>query len=162
MLLMASAMRGGLFAQAKEAPASLAAAMITKVAGFEKGVNGAGEVDVYVLSAPEVAAELKKGVGKPIGSATLKTVDAGDGLPASKPSVLYIGDASKLDAAIKYTRANKVLSTTGLPDIVSKGIALGFGVGEDGKPVILLNLSASVEEGLDWNPAIMKVAKTLK
>jgi len=44
--------------------------------------------------------------------------------------------------------------------LTTLGISLGIGL-EDGKPKILLNLSASKDEGIDWNPAILKIATTL-
>jgi hypothetical protein len=164
ILLVAFMIMSGsqLYSQVKSAPASIAAAMALKVVGFEKGMDKGGDITIYVLGANDVADELKKGVGKPVGKANLKEVLAGDNLPATKPTILFLGNAAKFDAAIQYTHANKVLSVTGLPELASKGISLGFGVGDDNKPKILLNLSASVEEGLDWNPAILKVAQTIK
>ena len=151
------------FAQVSDAPSSVVAALTIKLAGFAQNVSGtAGDVTVYVLGAPDVAAELQKGVGKPIGKATLSKVESGTDLPATPPSILCVGDASKLDAAISFTQANKVLSVTGLTDLVAKGVTLGIGVGADNKPKILLNLTSSNEEGISWNPAIMKVAKTIK
>lgn len=150
-------------AQVKEAPANVIAALIVKLAGFEKNISGnAGDITIYVLGAADVANELKKGIGKQIGNATLKSVETGNNLPTNKPAILHVGDASKAQEAIQYTRSNKILSTTGQPNLVTDGVTLGIGVGEDGKPKILLNLTSSVEEGLDWNPAIMKVAKTIK
>jgi hypothetical protein len=145
------------FAQEKEAPANVAAAMVVKVIGFEKKVSS-GDVSIYVLGAPGVATELKK----LITIANLKNVESGDALPASKPSALFVGNVTKADAAVKYSRDNKILSITSLPELVAKGVTLGFGIGEDGKPKILLNLASSAAEGLDWNPAILKVARTVQ
>jgi hypothetical protein len=145
-------------AEVKEAPASIAAAMLVKVMSFEKTVGSKSEVSIYVIGSEDVASELKKGIGK----ANIKNVEVGPELPANVPSVLFVADASKLDAAMAFTHKNKILSVTGMPELVSKGITLGFGVGDDSKPKILLNLSASVEEGLDWNPAILKIAKTIQ
>lgn len=149
-------------AQVQDAPANVAAALIVKLAAFEKNIASGGDVTVYVMEAPEVAIELEKGIGQKIGSATLKTVLSGSELPGEKPAILYVGDKSKVEEAIGYTHTNKVLSMTGIPDLVNTGITLGFGVGSDGKPQIKLNLSSTVAEGLSWNPAIMKVAKTVK
>ncbi len=149
-------------AQVQDAPASVAAAMILKVVGFEKGISAGGDVNIYVLGAADVASELKKGIGTAIGKATLKSVESGEALPGTKPTILFIGNAAKLSDCLAYTHANKILSTTGKPDLVSSGVTLGFGVGADSKPKILLNLSASSEEGLEWNPAILKVAQTIQ
>jgi acylphosphatase len=144
-------------AQTKEAPASIAAALLVKVIGFEKNIS-AGDITIYVLGSSSMASELKK----VIGQAKIKTVDSGNSLPSAKPSILFVADNNKADAAMKYTQENKVLSATNIPDLVSKGTTLGFGVGADNKPKILLNVTSSAKEGLDWNPAIMKVAQVIK
>ena len=143
--------------QTKEAPASITAALLVKVIGFEKNIS-AGDILIYVLGSNDLYSELKK----LIGQANIKAVQSGNSLPSSKPSILFIADESKVDEVSKYTQENKVLSATNIPDLVSKGVTLGFGVGDDNKPKILLNVTSSAKEGLDWNPAIMKVAQVIK
>jgi len=143
--------------QTKEAPASITAALLVKVIGFEKNIS-AGDILIYVLGSNDLYSELKK----TIGQANIKAVQSGNSLPSSKPTILFIADESKVDEVSKYTQENKVLSATNIPDLVSKGITLGFGVGSDNKPKILLNVTSSAKEGLDWNPAIMKVAQVVK
>ena len=54
-----------------------------------------------------------------------------------------------------------MLSITGNPDLASKDVSLIVGI-SNGKPKILLNLSSSKGEGIEWNPAILKVAATIK
>ena len=104
---------------------------------------------------------MKKAEGKPIGSAKLEKVVAGDNLPSEKPSVIYIGSSGKLSDVLNYTKENKVLSITGNPDLVSKNVTLAVGT-SGGKPKIMLNLSSTKDEGIEWNPAILKVAATIK
>ncbi|MCD4691787.1 MAG: YfiR/HmsC family protein [Calditrichales bacterium] len=150
-------------AQIKSAPAQLTAAFIIKLAAFEKNLSGSEkDITIYVMGAPKVAKEFKKGIGKKIGKATLKNVVEGKRLPNTDPSILYVGNSSKLKEALKYTRSNKILSVTGVPKLVKEGVTLGIGIGKDGKPEIFLNLASSAEEELNWNPAIMKVAKIIK
>ena len=146
-----------LIAQTKEAPAPIAAALLVKVIGFEKNIS-AGDITIFVLGSGDITNELKK----VIGQAKIKSVQSGNSLPSSKPSILFVADNGKADAAMKYTQENKVLSATNMPDLVSKGVSLGFGVGADNKPKILLNVTSSAKESLDWNPAIMKVAQIIK
>jgi hypothetical protein len=147
-------------AQIKDAPANIAAALLLKLVAFDKAI--AGDFVIYVLDAPEVAKELEKGIGKAAQGSTLSKVESGSSLPTTKPQVLYVGSAAKFQEAIAYSRANKILTASGVADLTSKGVTLGVGVGDDGKPKIMLNLTASVEENRDWNPAIMKVASTIK
>ena len=153
---------GQAVAQLKKPPADISAAMLIKVADFEKKISDGRDVSIYVLGAPEVAAELRKGIGRSIGKSVLRSVEAGSDLPATTPSILYVDASARVSEVIGYTRRNKILSATGNPDLVGKGITLGFGVGKDGKMKILLNSTSSGEEGLEWNPAIFKIAKMVQ
>lgn len=143
------------------APSSLQAALFVKLLAFNKNISSNGSVTIYVVDAPDFAAEIKKAEGKPIGSAVLSKVTEGKAIPADKPSVIYIGSADQLSDVLAYTKKNKILSITGNPDLVSKDVTLSVGT-SDGKPKIMLNLSSSKDEGIDWNPAILKVAATIK
>ncbi|MBN2028912.1 DUF4154 domain-containing protein [bacterium] len=161
-LLFLSLVCSSLNAQTENAPANIVSAMIVKVIAFEKNISSFGDITIYVLDAPDVAEELRKAVGMSVGESTLKDITSGKTLPSNKPSMIYFDDASQLNGVIEYTHQNKILSATGHPDLVDKGVTLGFGIGEDNKPKIFLNLNGSLEEGLDWNPAILKIAKTVK
>ena len=120
---------------------------------------GSNPFTIHVIGNPDVAKELKGMVGKTAGKATLNAVTEGDGPPGGEAQVIYIGkDVKELTS---YTQANKVLSITGTPDFVTKGVTLGVGI-ENKKPRIFLNLSSSKSEEINWNPAILKVAKTIK
>jgi hypothetical protein len=144
-----------------EAPVTLQAALFLKLLPFDKNIVSTGAVTIYVANAPEFAAEMKKAEGKLVGSAVISKVIDGKGVPTEKPSVLYIGSESGLKELVAYTKENKVLSISGKPDLSSKDISLFVGISNE-KPKILLNLSASKDEGIDWNPAILKVAATIK
>ena len=134
-----------------------------KLLAFEKNLSSqANDITIYILDAEDVATELKKLIGAEIGKAILKNVESGSELPSTAPSVLYIGNASKVKEAIQYTQTNKILSITGKPDLASKGVSLSIGIGKDGKPKILLNLTSSEDEKLNWNPAIIKISEILK
>ncbi len=144
-----------------KAPFPLQAALFLKLLAFDKNISSGGTVTIYVIDAPEFAAEMKKAEGKPIGGAKLEKVIAGDNVPSDKPSIIYIGTEGKLAAALNYTKENKILSITGNPDLVSKNVTLAVGT-SGGKPKIMLNLSSTKDEGIEWNPAILKVAATIK
>jgi len=152
---------GPVFGQ-QSAPPNIAAALTMKVVKYERDISGGGDISIYVLGNSDVQSQLSQLVGQKIGAATLQTVDGGDALPGASPSILFVGSNSQLDAAIQYTREQKILSVTHVPDMVAQGVTLGLGVGSDGKPRILINLSSSSEEDLNWNADIMKVAQTIK
>jgi len=143
------------------APVNIQTSLFLKLLVFNKDISQDDKVSVYVIGNPDFAAEMKKEIGTKIGKATLSDVAEGVNLPSQKPSVIYLGDISKLDEIIRYTRENKLLSITGIPDLVSKGISLGVGI-SDGKPKVLLNMSASKEEDIPWNPAILKISTIFK
>jgi hypothetical protein len=146
---------------AQNVPPEIAAALIIKLSALEKNLSSGSEITIYVMGDEQIAASLKKGLNSKIGKATLTNVSSGESLPSDKPSILYIGNEAQLIEATQYTQANNVLSI-GSSEAATKGATLGIGLGDDGKPTVHLNLSSSKEEGLDWNPAIMKIAKTIK
>jgi hypothetical protein len=78
------------------------------------------------------------------------------------PDILYVGDPLMVDKATKYARLNNILSVTGHPILAPRGVTISIGLGENDKPVVLLNQVASAAENHSWNPAIMKIAKIVK
>jgi hypothetical protein len=149
-------------AQVQNAPPAIAATLVIKLAAFEKTLSSGGDLQIYVLGDSKVANELQKGVGSAVGQARLARVLSGSDLPAARPSILFVGSAAKLQETVSYTRTQKILSVTAQPELVQRGVTLGVGIGNDGKPKVLLNLSSTVEENLSWNPAVMKIAKTIQ
>ncbi len=147
---------------AKDAPPDVASALLIKLLAMEKNLSAAGEVSIHVIGSPALAEAFSKAAGIPIGGAKLGKVTGGDVLPSYKPTVICLADASKAATVTEYTRREKVASITCAPQAVSAGVSLGVGVGDDGKPEVLLNMAASKAEGLNWNPAILKVAKTVE
>ncbi len=140
--------------QAQQAPAKLQAALIMKLLPYYTNLGG-DPFTIHVIGSPDVAAELLAHKGAKAGKAKLENVTQSDGPPSSGAKVVYVGKGVK--GAINYTQSQKVLSVTGIPDLVAKGVTLGIGI-ENKKPKILLNLSSSKSEGINWAPTILKVA----
>ena len=138
------------------APANVQAALFTKLLGMNKNFDGKS-ITIYVVGASDFAGEMKKAVGKKSGAATIASVDEGNGVPGTAPNVIYVADEQQAGDIMNYCAENKVLSITGNPGLVGKGITLGVGVA-GGKPKVLLNAGASKKEGISWNPAILKIA----
>lgn len=151
-----------LTAQTENTPASLAVALTLKLAAFEKNIASQENVTIFVLGAPDVAVELQNVIGSAIGKATLTAVSSGDTLPEQPPSLLFVGSEADINQAVEYAKKHNILSITGVPQFASKGVILGIGIGTNGKPVVTLNLTSTIEAGISWNPAIMKIAKTIK
>lgn len=141
-----------------EAPANLQAALFLKILPMCTNL-GSEPFSIHVVGAPKVAAEFKELIGKTVGKASLAGVTEGSGPPSSPTKVVYVGD--KAGDLTQWSQANGALSITGKPALVNEGVTLGVGI-EGGKPKILLNLSSTKAEKINWNPQILKVAATVE
>lgn len=142
------------------APPSLAATTTIKILALNKSLKG--NVKIFVVGSDAIANELKKNVGNTIVSMVLSGVESGSDVPSDKYDIIFCASSGKASSVKSYAKKHKSLSITNIPDLVFSGITLGFGIDDDKKPLIFLNLSSSSEQGMDWNPAIMKVAQTVK
>jgi hypothetical protein len=141
------------------APHPVQAAMFLRLLAFDN--SHTGDVTIHVVGDSKFAQEMKKGVGKEVGEGKLAKVTSSDSLPSTEPTAVYVSSAKKAEMVTKYTREHDLLSLTGNPELVEKGVTLGLGV-SGGKPKVLLNLTSSKEEKIEWNPAILKLAITSK
>ena len=140
-----------------EVPYKIQAAIFSKVIGFNKGLSG--EINIYVMGSSDMASLLKKAVGKKSGKGVIKSVTAGDSLPSTKPSVIYIDKSvSNLAEVLSYCKENGVMSITGSADYVKGGAALGLKIA-GGKPKILLGTTGTKTANIKWNPVIFKLAE---
>ena len=155
LALMCTSVPG--FSFETEAPAKLQAALIMKLLTYYNNL-GTKDYTIYVVGAEDVANELKGAIGKKTGKATLAAVTSGATAPSGGADIVYVG--ADVQGSISYTQRTSTLSITGNPDFLNQGVTLGIGLAA-GKPKIFLNLTASKAENADWNPAILKVAKTL-
>jgi len=140
------------------APPGVQAAVFLKLLAFHKGIAASDSVVVYVVGSDQFAAEMSKGIGKPVGNAELAKVHSGTGKPGQKPSVVYIGDASKAGELLAYTRENDVLSITGIPELSEQGATLTVGI-QDGKLKVFYNAGGAAEEGATWETGLFKVVE---
>lgn len=86
-----------------------------------------------------------------------------DSMPSAsdRPTLLFIGSAADPDRALAYTRRHKVLSATNVSGFVERGVTIGI-TAENNRPKVLVNLAGSEREGINWNPKILKIAKTIR
>lgn len=69
--------------------------------------------------------------------------------------------AYDIDEITSVTRELKLLSITAVEDYVEKGISVGIGLKSD-KPVILINLNACKNEGINFSAQLLKIAKLVE
>jgi|TARA_B100000745_G_scaffold93046_1_gene58694 hypothetical protein len=148
-----------LLANAEGLPSAVQAKLIGKLVNFEKGISDKGKASIFVVGDNELAEQLSRFAGKRLGRVELTSVDSASQPPSTAYDVIYIGNDADVTSAIQYAREHNALTLTGNTSWVDQGISVGLAV-EAGKPKILLNLSAAKAEGVDWNPAVLKIAST--
>ncbi len=142
---------------------TVAAALIMQLVTFEKSLMSSDkDMKIHVVGSTALADALKKSVGWQIAKRKLSQVTVSNALPEERPDILCVTDSKIISEVIEYTRKEKIFSLTTDPKLVKKGISLGVSVDNNGKQKIIVNMTASSKEGLDWNPAILKVAKVVK
>jgi hypothetical protein len=139
---------------AQEVPAKVQAALILKLLKFYKNIEGK-EFSVFVFGDSEVTPFLQANLNQKVGEATLKRVESGTALPSTRFDVVYI--AADAATGSRYCAEHQSLSVTGVPELTAQGVTLGLAI-EAGKPKILLNISQGKNEGVNWDPAILKIA----
>ena len=73
-----------------------------------------------------------------------------------------IGNKRNYAEILAYCNENDVLSLTNIPSLVKKGVTLGMGIDGSGIAKLLINPEGVAEQGKNFNPAIMKMAKVFK
>lgn len=77
--------------------------------------------------------------------------------------ILYITPvrAVGIKTIADVSRANQIMTVTGVSDYVESGLAVGIGIKGE-KPLIIINLLASIAEGADFSSQLLKLAKIIK
>jgi hypothetical protein len=149
--------------KADEPLPGVAASLGLKIVSLQKRFSGKPEgVTVFVLGDENVARSFLTYVNKNIGTMREARVESGDQLPAEKPDILFIGDKNKVQEAVRYTRANGVLSMARNEKFIPQGVTLTVYLGPSGTPSISVNMSGAVLEGVEVNPATLKVARVTR
>ena len=88
----------------------------------------------------------------------LKAVTAGG------VNVFYIapGNAESLQALLKVSHTRGITTATGVPEYVTRGVAIGIGIKADKKPDILINLPNSRQEGSEFDASLLRMATVVK
>ena len=73
------------------------------------------------------------------------------------PTVIYAGDPKKVTEMADYCRKHKIQSMTGVTDLVGQGVTLIVGI-QNKKPKILVDTENAKKEGIEFDPAIFKLA----
>jgi hypothetical protein len=84
-------------------------------------------------------------------------------IKSNNVSALYVtpGNSGNLKGIIKASRADSILTATGVPKYVEAGVSVAFGSKEK-KPQIIINLSSAKAEGVDFSSELLKLAKVIE
>jgi hypothetical protein len=167
-------------AQPMSLPADTQVTLLLKVLTydrrFEAKVGSAVVVGVvYIEGDPEsknaaqaVGTTLNQFKGKTVKKVPLKfeMVDFTNGtdvlkmIKAKGVNVLYVtpGNSKNLEELLRISQANGITTATGVPEYVKKGVALGFGLRQDTKPQIYINLTSCKSEGSEFDASLLQIA----
>jgi len=97
----------------------------------------------------------------PIPTNDIQDIDAA--ISANAVDVLYVTPLRSvdLDDLTVLSRRRHVLTCTGVPDYVSRGLAVGIEAGRDG-PIILINLAAAKAEGAEFSSELLRLARIVE
>jgi hypothetical protein len=79
-------------------------------------------------------------------------------------NVFYVapGTADAIDEVLKVSHRSGVTTATGVPEYVTRGVAIGIGMKADKKPDILINLPSSRSEGSEFDASLLRIANIVK
>jgi hypothetical protein len=168
-------------AEAMPVPVSLQLPLILKILTYDRNLasRAQGELRIGIVVAPgetgAARAEIADGF-QALADRTVKglrlrivTLEYGSesqlegALRSGQVAVLYVapGNAGHLDAIVRLARAQRIVTTTGVPGYVPLGIAVGIGVQQD-RPQILINLAASRSGGSDFDASLLRIVKIVR
>jgi len=156
-----------LAARAQDVDLDRASVIILKLLALDQDLQRktGGKLEIGVIGSPEAVAAFTKLKGHAIAkgsSVSVAAIVSYDALPpAQKPTFVFVGEGADPALVTRYTRDNRVLSVTNVPSFVGKGVTLGIGI-ENDNPKVLLNLTGSAFEGIQWDPKILKISKTVR
>ncbi|KPK77859.1 MAG: hypothetical protein AMJ89_01670 [candidate division Zixibacteria bacterium SM23_73] len=109
--------------------------------------------------------------GKTVKDAPFTYVDLGysseeslrNSIVSKNIDVLYLapGGVLYLKSIVQISQKYKILTITGVPDYVKKGISVGIGL-KDKKPEIWINLGSTKAEGSDFTANLLKLCKIIR
>jgi hypothetical protein len=142
-------------------PARLNAALTLKIASYELHLSNQKHISILVLNDLELSKYLKERIGTKIGNSTLSYVNHDSDINNYTPDIIFVGQQNKLNNTLSYAHKNKVLTITKGKKLALSGVVLTL-YDDEGIPGIILNLGASKENDLTWNPEILNFASTIK
>ncbi|MEX2206519.1 MAG: YfiR family protein [Myxococcota bacterium] len=152
---------------AQSVDVDLASKIIVKIMLLDQDLQKktGGKLQIGVIGSPQAVEAFTKLKGSAIdkdATVSISEVIAYESMPpAAKPTLIFVGEGADPAAVTQYTRGNQILSVTNVASFVERGVTLGIEL-ENNKPKVLLNLTSSESEGLNWDPKILKISRTIR
>ena len=140
---------------------NMQAVLLSKILLHERHYRRQQDIRVFVLSEPRIAMAFNKLIGSNTEHIRIVEVAAGDSLPSDKYDVIYFNHTEYLQDVIAYGKQHGVVTATGNPKLVEKGVTLGTGT-EKGRPRFYLNLRASFATDLEWEQKVLNIVKVYR
>lgn len=82
---------------------------------------------------------------------------------ANRVNVLYLtpGNGANLGQILQLSQSRGIVTTTGVPDYVQRGVAVGISLRQD-KPQILINLASARSEGSEFDASLLRIATVVR
>ncbi len=164
-------------------PANLQVPLLLKVLTYDRQfqAKASPQVNIGIIYMPshsasskvtdEISGTLNKFAGKtvkslPISYWTIEYVTPrrlAAVLEEKGINVIYVspGNDRNLSSILELSQANRITTTTGVPEYVRKGVAVGIG-SRRGKPQIFINLESSKSEGSEFDASLLRIATVVK
>ena len=140
---------------------NMQATLLSKILLHERQYRRQQTISVFVLGDPQIALAFKQLIGKETEHIKIASVSIGDTLPQQKYDVVYFNDEQYLADVIAYGKNNSIVTATGIPKLVEKGVTLGTGT-EKGRPRFYLNLRTSFATDLEWDQKVLNIVKVYR
>jgi hypothetical protein len=172
-------------AESMPVPVSLQVPLILKILTYDRNLEsraqGGGELRIGIVVAPRDPASLRArdevtGVFDALADKTVKRLrlramvleyasatQMEGALRSAGVSVMYVapGNGPNVEELARLARAQHIVTTTGVPEYVPQGIAVGIGVQQD-RPQILINLPASRSAGSEFDASLLRIVKIVR
>lgn len=145
-------------------PGELQSAMFKKIFSYDRALQGAGEITVFILGAEkedQAVQDLVKAFKRDGAFPAVLGFIPLEG-PLSPTSVVYVFPDADHSVVKQVCSESGVLTISGVPSLVEQGHA-AIGVGENGgKAEIIVNLPRLKEEGHDLSAQLLKLARVIQ
>lgn len=169
-------------AQGMVVPVKLQLALFLKILPFDRNLKDrVGDEIVFAVLYQNnfgISYNAKEGLLKVVKESSIKKIEGipfrfvlidieetnlAEAITRDNVDILYITPlrAVEIEKITNLSRAQKIMTLTGVPDYVESGLAVGVGVKGE-KPLIIINLKAAKAEGADFSSQLLKLAKVIE